>query len=349
MDVVSLVAKFGAKKALKRWLAITEGNNFAFVESRRGMFEDWVLELLDRIRTNEEDLQALGLEVAALEHERALVVANYAEQAWKEPLDERRLMLAHLAAGIIDVRLTVAEHARVQRRIDELAANDVIALDAVARTCSRAVGGLLRQADESAQYAVADAYGATEALTAAGCLRADRGAWSSESGFTLVSAFGRLVLSAARSYAALRRDPYRPPGHENLAESRSVPHCATILDAALGAARNDLVRAGRRTSVRYLTRGWHHSGGQLVAPHPQGSATLSFEAACLSVTPAIQALLDRRIAVQQIGTPCSDIGIFLVRVDGRDTVKLDVHGPHDVLRWLADDLDAAWETPPVDR
>jgi hypothetical protein len=56
------------------------------------------------------------------------VLDNYGYEAAREPMDERRRMLAYAAAGSVHHTLTIAQLARVERMIRELDPDDLVVL-----------------------------------------------------------------------------------------------------------------------------------------------------------------------------------------------------------------------------
>lgn len=343
---LKLAIGIGKSRLQKLITNIGTGNDATFIAARTELFQNWIVDLHNAVKAMQEEHADRPADVDDAERspERLGVLVNYAEQAWREPMEERRTMLAYLAAGVLDVKLTAAEFARVQRRIDELEPDDLLALDAAARCCSQVVRGADRNSPAGAQWAVTDAAGATESLTAAGCVRPRGGFGSVTDGFNYVSSFGGLILKAARHYLRLRRDSFSAPGREEIEGSRS--EAAAREELRLLAAVDELHTLSKRTPVRYLTRGWHYGNGTFIPPPPTGMATLSFEAVdAAAITELVAAVGTRPSGAS--GEPISHFSAVVAKVDGRATRRLDVHGPHDVLRWLAEDLDAEWITVPL--
>jgi hypothetical protein len=78
-------------------------------------------------------------------------------------------------------------------------------------------------------------------------------------------------------------------------------------------------------------------------PAPAGKATLSF----FMVPPAKAQTLasvpgDDGVAQAMPGNPVNGISVTVEDVTGQAYKVLHMHGPHDVLRWLAEDVEADW-------
>jgi hypothetical protein len=121
-------------------LKLPKRNDEAFDKQRGELFEDWFLEFREQTLRRLEECAAYHDDLESRIAQRAedpacpRVYANYARAADAEAIDERRRMLAFAAAGLVDTRLTVAQHARVERTLRELDPDDVLWLVVLSRT-----------------------------------------------------------------------------------------------------------------------------------------------------------------------------------------------------------------------
>lgn len=340
----------GVKEYIKR---LPDPNTPTFLAARDEMFREWTVEHANLIEENYRYFEARVDKLEELVAQRAddneakAVYANYASQAYREPIDERRIMLAHATAGIIDVRLTVAEHARVQRRLDELEPDDVVTLWAVANTCGRVLDKSQYRDDMELRYAFWQQQPNAEALQAAGCVRAlasGGGLGSGASNGLLVTGFGRLVLRVLRSYLRTRRSRVVVPGREVLDGSRSEQEAWAIIPASLRSMLIPLV-ARPNSGARYDVPKWSHdpNGGGLVPPPANGAAWLQVENLTDDEARALHAIApyDPRKDEVMHGRPRETLGLEILQHDHRGAY-VRLHGPHDALRWLADELDVLW-------
>jgi hypothetical protein len=51
---------------------------------------------------------------------------------------------------------------------------------------------------------------------------------------------------------------------------------------------------------------------------------------------------DDKVAREMPGNPVDGISVTVEDVTGQTYKVLHMHGPHDVLRWLAEDVEADW-------
>src|SRR5438445_12519469 len=82
-------------------------NTMNFLTERDELFRDWVVELANALRAVVDDLQAKGQSLEHIEARAELpelcrILDNYAEDAWREPLNERRRMFGYAAAGSVN-------------------------------------------------------------------------------------------------------------------------------------------------------------------------------------------------------------------------------------------------------
>jgi hypothetical protein len=105
------------------------------------MFREWVVaekraavDQTKRLAEQAEDLAALRAKLEGLisDPSFARVRDNYGYEAAREALDERRRMLAFASAGSVNLKLTIAQLARVERTIRDLDPEDIRLLARVA-------------------------------------------------------------------------------------------------------------------------------------------------------------------------------------------------------------------------
>lgn len=132
----------GLPAAIKLVRYFADRTTRSFQESRDAMFAAWAVEeqqqaaaTLRQLEARSDDVEALKarLDELVADPEFARVRNNYGYEAYREAIDERRRMLAFASAGSINLELSVAQLARVERTVRELDSSDVLALARVAK------------------------------------------------------------------------------------------------------------------------------------------------------------------------------------------------------------------------
>lgn len=185
-------------KDLRGLLArMLDPNTPRFLEARAELYRSWVPELaaclaaqgakLEELTKQNADLRA---EVARQLPVTARILQRYAEEASREPIDERRRMLAYAAAATFDPRTSEAKKARIERVIQELDPDDVLHL--AFRCDVLAVDDLpFTGTDE-------------DDLIAAGCMQVGPTGFGGGRGMNSVTQRGRDVVAILEDYVRVR-------------------------------------------------------------------------------------------------------------------------------------------------
>jgi hypothetical protein len=187
--------------ALTKWAE--DRNTSAFVDLAREELDTW-LATLKRLSVEDRphlaamysDIEELKARLAVMSTREALrILDNYVIEARREPIDERRFMLAHAAVRGRATRLSLPMLSRVERTIRELDPADVMVLAHVAEDPVERGGLYARQRWPQS----------TQVLTAAGCLTImPGGTWDGLTKFgpTMV---GTAVLETLEGFVSVRR------------------------------------------------------------------------------------------------------------------------------------------------
>ena len=161
------VAKVALPVLRKLYDRITQKNTKAVEAEFAQLRDEWAAEsyravtlLAERVSGLEETLEALA---GDLEFQR--VFLNFAYEASREAITERRRMLAHASAGVIDPEFTIAQKARIERTMRELDPEDVKLLQRIAQAAA-GKGGL-----QAAFEALHEGSVSADALIASGCVK----------------------------------------------------------------------------------------------------------------------------------------------------------------------------------
>jgi hypothetical protein len=351
MDLVAKAAGLIVKEVTKHLARIPKQNDEAFMAARRDVYEDWVIEVSEATKWLAAFMADRFPEFQARLEERNAdpavprLLANYARAADSEPIDERRRMLAFAAAGLVDVTLTVAEHSRVERILRELDPEDVLWLRVLSQSSANHYGDTLVGSPAAIRYWLwVHETPSPDVLTSAGCLRIVHplfaGGAQSPPEEAHVTTEGNKVLRVLRPYFRARPLPKVPPGRGPRPGDRSEGAAWAMIDAC-GTIRADVRRLAMRaaTPARYDFPKLHW---QTRAPPPANAkAILRLNAVPSAEAETFLAEHPAADVSQQIMTPVDTLGVASAPHDG-STRSVQVHGPHDVLRWLADDVEAEW-------
>lgn len=299
-------------------------------DARRREFErnvvaalQWnIKELLERV----EDLEG-KLQTQASDEQYVMVCRNLGFEADREAIDERRRMLEHAAAGLIDPRISIEDKARVERKLRELDPIDVRTLYGI----SRVVGP---RAERLRHEVWASSGMPGEVLLSAGCLREDlhAGAFGGAPPDLHVTAVGRLVLRAVRGFTLSRGAPFEvagraaDPTHRSDELARASVNLVPELAEFLGYARTT-----SRIGKQFLQVG----EGSKPAPHSPAYPCIRFNVFDL----------DKRTLCDAASANLDGLELSLSTRDEPWDMPMFVAflaGPVDLLRYAAEFVDADW-------
>jgi hypothetical protein len=275
------------------------------------------------------------------------LLENFGREAAQEATDERIRLLAHAGAGAFDLRMHIAERARAERTLRELDPGDVLALHAIDRCATYIYYGHRFTNEAELRYAFWSKLDNADTLAASGCVRdapnspVAQGMAAPANHQLHVTPLGRLILQITRSYAATRTLPFDIPGRDLFPGSRSPAEAWDVIHAVDG-LHDAVVRLSSGKPTRYdAARLDYNSFGP---PHPRGAGVLRIDEVERDAAErlASKAPRDETRPAPTPNTPTDRIEVEVHSVADRATVDLVVRGPHDVLRWLADEIEARW-------
>jgi hypothetical protein len=330
----------------------------AWQERRREIHEDWQIEAatlaqerFDFLSARVDDLEA-KVAVRAEEVAAIAVHANFVRAADAEPTEERRRMLAFADAALVDTSLTVAQISRVERLLRELDPEDILWLSVIDRAAGTFFEGIQKGSEERVRWETWNRAGA-DVLVASGCVRvthhsqsgafaydapAGGGGWDG----AVVTREGRLVLQVMRLFLRARPLPMVPPGRETQLGDCSEGHALARINAVAG-LRSHVLRLATGSPTRYDFPKRHFEEGTPAAPHTKGLLLVRRAPATAAEGAAREAACPGA-NVATAYSPGEEIYVDAVPDDEGDPERrvLHIRGPHDVLRWLADEVDARW-------
>jgi hypothetical protein len=345
-------------------------NTTRFIAERDEMHREWTAEtharVAEHIADSREKFLAVGgtleeherrLEELFDQHETQLLAVLYAEDAYREAVDARRRMLSVAAASIVDLDLTIDEKARIEKVLRNLDPADVLELHKLSRAVGRIrrvpEGGYLYGSTAALCHALLAASDSDDALTAARCVREtilpSGGGWGGAGGsaedVAYVTERGAIVLRVLRRYVDEKHDVFVGSGREQVPGSRSEVEARKVTGKVPGllAAIQRALREGR-TLERWLTPRFEPvwptmpEGGdarmprKVANPSPTAMSTLHLPAIPLEAARLIPTPEGHEVSVELADLPQY----------GRPATNVMIRGPFDVLRWLAEDIDARW-------
>lgn len=353
MDVGSFVEYLlKARRALKSWAL----NENSATESLRAAYarREQVsrLELTEALRDLSSRIDAGGARSSIGRSPDAPLESMTLLEAWQrditdEPSAERLAMLEHASVSALDERLEIGTRTRIRRVIRELDPPGLLALRGIsmlplsANVSAREGEPAVRNTPGQSLRAFFDRIGAPDALVASGCLHASVGG----GGFGVgphnelaLTKTAYLVLEGTRSYFATRVPPFPIPGREPHGGGRTEDECWNVLNAEpllLSEARRHAARP--RHSFPHIINYTRASG-------PDLGATISIGGFEREAAERLEQLFPVGNGPEPArGHRASRLTISIDRNDGSSSeVGLSIDGPDDVIRVLANDLDATW-------
>jgi hypothetical protein len=337
--VVEFLVTYGIGKSMDMTGAaaidFATANTRRLLEARSGRLAEFAAQSTEQMRQALARLTAVEreqLERKMTDERLAELWLEFGADAQKEVIDERRQMIAHASACLVDMSIDIGQASRIRRIINELDARDVLVLRALWMVPDIQVPGLQKM---NLQMKVWQDIGA-EALEPAGCVRVGVGGGGMSAPPTeelRVTETGKLVLRALRSFLHARVPIFGLDCQMDRHDYRSRDAAIAMVREHQGLYETMLKAAEPRFSgVRFDGAG--HQGDP---PAPDVMGRISFSASNLS---------------------CPDFGVKEADQPGVGTVNkiwvtsraivesqdyyVQVHGPFDVMRELALELDARW-------
>lgn len=333
------VAAYLAKPAAKKLMAFlgsrVSKNDDQLKKEREEAALDWAAEVRGAIpqvvaylNTRIDDLDS-RLDAVYADPQFGRIFTNFTFEAAREAIDERRRMLAHAAVGIVDPDISVERKARVERTLRALDPIDVLTLYAA----SRIPGGL----DALAPMAkfLYDAPSG-DILASCGCVRmepdgggAGQGVWNRAQ----VTQIGSDVLLALRTYTRTTPLPFEVPGRELPEGARAEAVAQEILRAIPG-LMDFILSTNSRT--RRVDRSYQRSRKWASTP------TLGFSFHEWSTWKPRAEDLRRGCEGTELAVTIRTQPYRPTETETYDVLCVDISGPDDLLRYLADECDAPW-------
>lgn len=326
-------------------------NTPVFMEARDELFRAWLVEVANQTQAQYDDQQArtTDLEARLDEREADLVTqrvhANYARAADAESDDERRRMLAFADAALIDTTITLAQHSRAQRIIRELDPSDALWLNVLNKVTGVRRGKEVLRHEDHLRWIVWSESPAADILSGSGCVRLshDSGGFGGASwDGAVVTREGRLVLNVLRLYVRARPAPIEVPGRETRPDDVTEAE-AWVRLGRIPSLRGDVARLATGRLAMYDAS---KPNANLDGPTPAHNAKATLRIFQVPISDAEAVASRAPLELGQWlnpGMPVDDVRIDAPESGGdSETRTLQIHGPHDVVRWLADEIDARW-------
>ena len=344
----------GSSEQLARWADyFWSRNNRAMQEASEQAARDWIHEAL---RAQQAGLKRLQQRVGSFEQAQAELDArmarhdvwkiqqNYLFESLREPTEERRKMLAHATAAVVNLALSEAECARVERLLRELDPDDVRTL----RGLWMVAGGVVFEDKHfgdagELRFELWKRSDSADVLLSSGCVRVagqvQAGPFVGGKNNAVVTKMGRLVLQSMRTYLADRPPQFEVPGREVLEGSRTSDAAWAMIDEC-GDLRDLALQASHGRSVWYGFPQW--SQKDLTPPKATAKSSLRFFGVPDDLTARFREVpSEDRVVGLDGGASCEKLAVQVHRSDAGGW-EATVFGPHDVLRHLADAIDALW-------
>ncbi|WP_437304800.1 hypothetical protein [Sorangium sp. So ce388] len=343
------IGKTLVQVALRQLAQLASKNDEQLHREREELALQWSAELKaavpQAVAYLESRVDDLDARIAELSSDPQLrrVYTNFNFEAHREAIDERRRMLAHAAAGLINPEITVERKARVERTLRALDPADILMLHGANLVPGRMRGesllGTPSGGDDNPGRMRADLLLGTpsgDVLASSGCVRmqvsgggAGQGVWTE----VFITQLGLDVLTALRTYTQNRKLSFVVPGREYKETDRTEEAARKILAALPGLG--DLVSWSTRRSSQ-VERLYDR-------PRPtRGFAVLRFRMCQWQ---------DWKLRLENLIPIYDKAEVNLVvsaevqarsRDAKREVFVAQFNGPHDLLRYPADDCEALW-------
>lgn len=367
MDPTALV-KAGIKvgSLASKFLGFASSDPKAIARAINENYQDFVIETAQHVGYVEARLFEQGMKIEEIEARLARATEDREEQrlfyafafeAMREALADRRAMLAAAAAGLALLDLPVEDKARCERTLRQLDPRHVLQLHGLSRVAGNVFRGVFLNDVGNVRHGVWLTLEDGEVLVSAGCVRlSDVNVWGASgtggvidpaSADLTITRTGKLVLTALDAYTRARPIPFafEVPGREVWAGSRTEDDARRVLAEQAPGLADMVAPLARAKGARYSFPSWSTPAGALEPPPFDGAAWLQIEGVDRESAERVRAVRPfepvRHENMRATGR-MSEVAVDAHKFDGRDDWYVRVYGPHDVLRWLAEDVDAAW-------
>ena len=148
-----------------------------------------------------------------------------------------------------------------------------------------------------------------------------------------------MVLQVLRLYLRATTPPIEIPGREAHPGDRAKGQASALIPSGL---RSAVMRMPTKPVATYDTPKMHYNTGA-PPPHDAKAILRLFQVRLADANAVASTAPHAEGASEGVGTPTDGITVEARAIDGEpDTRCVQIHGPHDVLRWLADDVEALW-------
>lgn len=299
---------------------------------------DWIINLNANFRQAYSYLNArmdnfeAHLQPVLEDHQFARIFKNFTFEAMREAIDERSRMLEHAAVGVgmLDPAISIEQKARIERTLRTLDPEDVLYLYGASRIPIHH-----RNSGHSMANFLNGALSG-DVLVSSGCIRMEaegsgglgEGVWTT----ARITPLGLGVLKVLHTYTSVRTLPFIVPGREAGPQDRSEQEARQILNKIKGL--NDFVN-------------WSIRRDSGITINYKSSLNSAFR----TLTFFMLRWADRRTRLEEIAAASTgtELTIELIEqpyideeVGSIQALSFDFTGPHDLLRYLADDCEATW-------
>ena len=313
------------------------------------LLDAWVAYIYAQQSKIADDVEALNATVERLAEsdDSRRILASFAFEAMREALPARKEMLAAAAAYLLLTDMPIEEKARCERALRQLDALNVMQLYGLSRVVSKYLHGEdVKNADvvrHGAWLSLED----REVLTSAGCVSITPVALSFSGNERATAALrltktGKLVLRVLADYTNRGVVPFTPHGRERATDARSPEDARAFFKSEVPGLLHALRPLVRRVSPYPARYDFPDVGrrNQVVAPaRPREPAEIYVDGVAKEEAERIGAMKPFHPITHEnlrLGRDFNVVAVHGGEQFGRWFVR--VHGPHDVLSVIADDL-----------
>ena len=311
---------------------LTQLNDQAFKKERQELYEDWIIEIDKALRILSTLVADLGDSIEQQFQERQFrhLIANFHFEAVREVMDERREMLAHATAGACANTMSLGRRARLERTLRELDPDDVRALFGLSQVVGRydLEGKDYRDTEQLRHHALSLVPNA-DSLIASGAIRVGiHAGFGGSTPWCLVTQLGHDILFLLSTFVRDRGAMFPVPGRQIRDGERDEQDARQVLSSIKGLEQ-----------LFSLLPTVSRIGKQYVAPVCRAPDEVS-------QTPHVLINVfgqEHRSSFEDLEKSFAGTELHCrVETGSQEYFRVLVYGPHDLLRVIADDLDAHW-------
>lgn len=353
--VFEIVKSQGLKYLGGRIKQLSESGPLAVSATLVENYQEWVRDMEDEVAYGYSERAKIAASIEALNEtverlaesdDSRRILAAFAFEAMREALPARKHMLAAAAAYMLLTDITLEEKARAERAIRQRDTANVMQLYGLSRVASMYFNSTEQKSVANVRHGVWLSLSDREVLASAVCVLATPSAiWSGNAhdagAATLaITKTGALVLTVLVDYTKRGIVPFVVPGGERATDARNVDESRAFFDAEAPGLLEALAPIVRRVQARYDFPDTGSRNQAISLARPREPAKIHVDGVSKDEAERLGAMRPFQAIAHENMRNAGDLNLVAVQ-SGEQFGRwfISVHGPHDVLSVIANDLD----------